>query len=92
MAEEEVQSIKKQIEKEMTRLRNLYTRLSRLQRKRREPESYRLRRLESELKRKFPDIKVDKSLLRLVGTMPYNPPSKDKEILREIIAERYAER
>lgn len=41
-------------------------------------EQYRLERIESELKKKFPDMKVDKSLLGLVGTMPYNPLLKTR--------------
>lgn len=53
-------------------------------------EKYRMKKIESALKRKFPDVKVDKSLLGLVGTMPYNLPSKDKKVVRRIIAWRHA--
>ncbi len=86
-----MQYIKKQLEKEMNHLRELYSKINRIE-KRKEPESYRIRKLEQELRKKFPDIKVDRSLLRLVGTMPYNPPSKDKEVIRAAVAERYAKR
>ena len=60
-----------------------------LERKGREAEKNRLKKLEAELKKKLPGIKVDKDLLRLVGTEPYNPRSQDKEIVRRIVAERY---
>lgn len=54
-----------------------------------ENEEQRLKCLEAELKRKNPKVAIDRELLRLVGTEPYNPPSKDKEITRQIVAERY---
>lgn len=60
-----------------------------LERKGRESEKNRLRNLEAELKKKLPGIKVDKDLLRLVGTEPYNPRPQDKEIVRRVVAERY---
>lgn len=84
-----MQYIKKQIEKEMSHLRELYSRIGRVEKRQKEPERYRLKKLEQELRKKSPGIKVDKELLRLVGTEPYNPPSQDKEIVRRIVAERY---
>lgn len=89
MAGEEMQYIKKQLEKEMSHLRQLYSRISRVERRQKEPEKYRLRKLAQELKKKMPGIEVDRELLALVGTEPYNPPSQDKEIVRRIVAERY---
>lgn len=85
---EDIQYIKKQIEKEMIHLRDLYVKISRIERKQ-EPEKYRVKKLEAELLRKNPCIEVDRDLLALVGTEPYNPPSQDKEIVRRIVAERY---
>lgn len=87
MAGEEIQYIKKQIKREMNHLRELYARVSTIARKK--PEKYRLKKLEQELLKKNPNIKVDRELLALVGTEPYNPPSQDKEIVRRIVAERY---
>jgi len=84
---EEIQYIKKQLEKEMSHLRALYSRISRVEK--REPEKYRLNKLEQELQQKNPGIKVDRELLSLVGTEPYNSTSQDKEIVRRIVAERY---
>jgi len=89
MAGEETQYIKKQVKKEMNNLRELYHRVTRSGRKGRESEKKRIKKLEAELRKKFPGIKVDKDLLRLVGTEPYNPRSQDKEIVRRIVAERY---
>jgi hypothetical protein len=74
---EDVKYLKKQIEKEMGHLRDL-------------SKINRIEKIESALKRKFPGMKVDKNLLGLIGTMPYNPPSKDKGIVRRITAERHA--
>lgn len=85
---EDIQYIKKQIEKEMNHLRDLYSKLNKIERKR-EPEKYRIKKLEQELKKRNPGIEIDRDLLSLVGTLPYNPPSQDKEIVRRIVAERY---
>jgi len=58
---------------------------------------YRLRRLEmgisrystdeikNELKKEYPDLKFDDDLIELVGTLPYFPAEKDKEIVREAV-------
>lgn len=86
---EDIEYLKRQIEKEMDHLRDLYSKINRMEREQ-QPEQYRLERIESELKKKFPDMKVDKNLLRLVGTMSYHPPSRDKKVVRRIIAERHA--
>ena len=89
MVGEETQYVKKQVKKEINHLKELYGRVSRIERKGKESEKDRLKKLEAELKKKLPGVKVDKDLLRLVGTEPYNPRSQDKEIVRRIVAERY---
>lgn len=89
MAKEELQHIKKEIEKEMNHLRDLYNRINHMERKEQKPERYRIKKLEEELRKKYPDLIVDKSLLRLVGTMSYNHPSKDKDLIRQAVAELY---
>lgn len=88
MAKEELQHIKKEIEKEMNHLRDLYNKINYMERKE-EPEKYRIKKLEEQLRRKYPGLNVDKSLLRLVGTMSYNHPSKDKQIIRQAVSELY---
>jgi signal recognition particle GTPase len=85
---EDIQYIKKQIKKEMNHLRDLYSKINRIERKK-EPEKHSIKKLEQELMRKNPDIEIDRELLALVGTEPYNPPSQDKELVRRIVAERY---
>jgi uncharacterized protein (UPF0335 family) len=85
---EDIQYIKKQLEKEMNHLKSLYSKVNRLEKKK-EPENYRIKKIEQELKRTNPGLKVDRELLKLVGTEPYSPPSQDKETTRRIIAERY---
>lgn len=57
--------------------------------RRKESEEQRLQRLEREFKKKYPHSDIDRSVLKLVGTEPYNPPSEDKAVNRRIIAERY---
>lgn len=85
---EDIQYIKRQIKKEMDHLRDLYSKINRIEKKK-EPEKYRIKKLEQELMRKNPNIEIDRELLALVGTEPYNPPSQDKEIVRRIAAELY---
>ncbi len=85
---EDIRYIKKQIKKEMNHLRDLYSKINRIERKK-EPEKYSIKKLEQELIRKNPDIEIDRELLALVGTEPYNPPSQDKELVRRLVAERY---
>ncbi|MGI0101246.1 MAG: hypothetical protein ACREA7_01465 [Nitrosotalea sp.] len=91
MAKEEFQHIKKEIEREMNHLKDLYDKIDHMERKE-EPERYRLKKLEEELRKKYPAMSVDKSLLRLIGTMPYNPPSKDKHVIHQAVAELYGKR
>jgi hypothetical protein len=57
--------------------------------KRKETEEQRIQRLEREFKKKYPHGEISRSVLELVGTEPYNPPSGDKAVNRRIIAERY---
>ncbi len=54
-------------------------------------EEERIKRLEVELKRKYPDTKVDRELLSLVGTLPKIPRSMERQALAEAIAEKYGE-
>ena len=44
---------------------------------------------EEEFRKKFPHLRPRKSILALVGTEPRNPPSLDKKLTRQIVAERY---
>lgn len=85
--------LKKEVQKEISHLRSLYGKIDkyeREQRGRRETEKYRIKRIEAELKKKFPDMEFDRDLLKLVGVLPYkNPPSKDKELIARVIAEHY---
>jgi signal recognition particle GTPase len=85
---EDIQYIKKQIEKEMNHLKHLYNKINRIERKK-ESRKDRIKKLEKELMRKNPDIEIDRELLALVGTESQNTPSQDKEIVRRIVAERY---
>lgn len=83
--------LQKEIQKTRNYLRKLEMQLRRVGYRpvKRETEEQRIKRLEAEFKKKYPNLEVDTSILKLVGTEPYNPPSKDKEVTRRIIAERY---
>lgn len=83
--------LKKEVEREMGHLRSLYSKLEKYEKgKARVSEAYRIRNAESELKKKFPGMEFDRSILKLVGIMPYkNPASKDKELISRAIAENY---
>lgn len=85
--------LKKEVQREISHLRTLYSKIDkyeREQRGKREPEKLRIQRIESELKKKFPDMEFDRDLLKLVGVLPYkNPPSKDRELIATVIAEHY---
>ncbi|CDI06431.1 hypothetical protein [Candidatus Nitrosotenuis uzonensis] len=85
---EDIQYIKRQIKKEMNHLRDLYSKINRIERKK-EPEKNRIKKLEQEIMSKNPNIEIDRELLALVGTEPYNPSSQDKELVRHIAAQRY---
>ncbi len=85
---EDIQYIKRQIKKEMNHLRDLYSKINRIEKKK-ETEKHRVKKLEQELMRKNPNIEIDWELLALVGTEPHNPPSQDKEVVRRIVAERH---
>jgi len=54
-------------------------------------EEQRIKRLEAELKRKYPDATIDRELLSLVGTLPNIPRSMERQALAEAIAEKYGE-
>ncbi|GEM_PF-1857399 len=86
--------LKKEVEKEISHLKNLYRKIDRYEKQHKvmpnEPEAIRVRRIETELKRKFPGMEFDRELLKLVGILPNkNPPSKDKELIARAIADHY---
>jgi hypothetical protein len=89
---QESQELRREIEKTRKHLDSLEQKLIKTQQKkgridRREDNS--ILKLESQVKRKYPDIEIDVELLKSVGKLPNIPSSKDKEILRQVIAERH---
>jgi NADPH-dependent 7-cyano-7-deazaguanine reductase QueF len=73
-------------------LDSLEQKLIRMQQKKKRnytTEDERILKLERQVKRKYPDIEIDTELLKSVGKLSNIPSSKDKEILRQVIAERY---
>lgn len=84
--------LEKKIEKTREQLYRLETQLQRIRRRvpvRHDTQEQRLNRLEAQLKRKYPNVKVDRELLSLVGTLPKIPRSIEKEMIRDAIVEKY---
>ncbi len=88
---EELRDVQKEIWKVREYLARIEERVMRVQMKM-EPEEERVSKLKEELRKEYPDLEFTPRilrLLRLVGTQPYNPVSRDKEVIREAIADRY---
>jgi predicted nucleic acid-binding Zn-ribbon protein len=86
--------LKREVEKEISHLKSLYSKIDRFEKRHKgtanESEASRVRRIEAELKKKFPEMEFDRELLKLVGILHYrNPPSNDKELIAKAIAEHY---
>jgi len=45
--------------------------------------------MEAEFKRKYPNVEIDRSILKLVGTLPKT--GSDRKLIAEAIAEKCAE-
>jgi len=91
---EELRNLQKEILRTRRYLSSLEGRLQKLRhpsasRNYAKAEERRLARVESEFRRKYPQLTVRRSLLAIVGTEPYNSPSLDKAVTRQIVAERY---
>jgi hypothetical protein len=90
---EEITYLKKELEKVREILFRAENRLAVIERRySKENEAKRIRKLKEELKRDYPNMRFTPRvlrLLRLVGTQPYNPISKDKEAIMEAITARY---
>jgi|GEM_PF-2601088 len=55
-------------------------------------EEKRLERLKQELRKEYPDIEFTPKtirLLKLVGTLPYSPAKRDREVIAEAISREY---
>jgi translation initiation factor IF-2 len=95
LKEDKYRQLKKEIEREISHLKVLYSKIDKYEKaqqegKKRKPDEYRIKKIETELKKKFPDMEFNRDLLKLVGALPYrNPASKDKELIAKAIAEKY---
>jgi hypothetical protein len=87
---EDMRQIRREISKTRHHLNSLEHKLKRMQHKGSGKTKYNIARLEKKFHKKYPYIKVDRELLALVGTLPGIPARKDKEVVRHIVAERYA--
>ena len=74
------------IKKELLKLREELVRMKyRLKRLEMSMSSYAADEIKKELEKEYPNIKFDDDLIQLVGTLPYNPVEKDKDIIREAV-------
>ncbi len=53
----------------------------------RETEQQRIKRLQADFKRKYPNVAIDWSILKLVGTLPSR--GSDRRLIAKAIAEKY---
>ncbi len=51
-------------------------------------EEQRIRRLETEFTREYPNMVIDRSVLKLVGSLPN--PGSDSKLIAQAIVEKYA--
>jgi len=87
---EELRNLQREISKTRKHLSNLEARYQKAAIKAQsETEEQRLKRLERELREEYPNLKIRRSLLKLVGTLPYSPVEKDSEDIAEAIAGKY---
>jgi predicted RNase H-like nuclease (RuvC/YqgF family) len=85
-----VTELEKEIQKTRHRLNKLQSQLRKVQYRtptKSETEARRIRKLELELRRKYPNAQVDRSILKLVGTLPRR--GSDQRLMAEAIAEKY---
>lgn len=90
---EEIIYLKRELERAREILFRAENRLAIIERKySKENEAERVRKLKEELKKDYPNMRFTPRvlrLLRLVGTQPYNPVSRDKEAIMEAITAGY---
>ena len=89
---QELQELRRQIEKTRKHLDSLEHRLIKMQEKSKTEKmtgDERILKLSKQVRSKYPDLEIDKDVLALVGTLPSLSMTKDKEIVRKVIAERY---
>ena len=55
----------------------------------RREDTIRITSIQAEFRKKYPNIAVRKELLAIVGTEKRRSPSKDHDLARRIVAERY---
>jgi hypothetical protein len=90
---QESQQLRKQIEKTRQHLDSLEQKLIKMQQKeiktRTMTDAKTISTLSRQVRRKYPNVEIEKDVLALVGTLPNLSVAKDKEIVRKVIAERY---
>ena len=87
---EEIGEIRRRIARLREELTRMEYRIAQVELKLAKPsEDERIRGLEMELRKEYPNTKFDRDLLELVGILPYNPVEKDEEVVREAVFEKF---
>ena len=87
---QEIGEIRKQLAKVRRELSKIEYRVAQVELELAKPSmEEKVKVIEEELRREYPDMKFDRDLLELVGTLPYNPVKKDKEVIEEALFERF---
>ncbi len=87
---QEISEIKRQLARVREELARIEYRIAQVELKMAKPsEEERIRALEEELRKKYPNMKFDRDLLGLVGILPYNPMEKDNEVIREAVLKKF---
>jgi hypothetical protein len=86
-----VTELQHRIQRTRQYLRRLETELHRVEYSsltRRASEEQRIRRLENEFSREYPNVIIDRSVLKLVGSLPSR--GSDSKLIAQAIVEKYA--
>jgi len=87
---QELQELRKEIEKTRQRLNSLEHRLMKMQHgKVGVAEDQRIFELDRQIRKKYPNLEIDREVLAMVGTLQNLSVSKDKELIRKVIAVRH---
>ena len=90
---QEISEVKRHLARVREELARIEYRIAQVELKIAKPsEEERIEILKNELKKAYPNMTFtedDLELLKLVGILPYNPPSMDSKVIAEAIAKRF---
>ena len=83
--------LQKEIRKTRQRLHNLETELQQVHYRnvKQVTEREKLKRVQAEFRKKYPNETLHPDILSLVGILPHTSRNHDKDILRQVLADKY---